>query len=342
MGDIISSDLDADKLDYLLRDAAAAGLPLRYDLERYLYTVGIAKDVLQDGQGHLQTMYKLSNPPENVPFRSPSSAAMEFDHYEAYRLRLPRNAINTVEQIVICKFMLFSYIYHHRKVRAAEGLLGALLRQVVERWRSEDKTDENILEEFLMMDDSSLGREALAGSSNAYVSENSLRVMQRLLPREVFGFVASKFSHAEGGQLSEFMSVLLDKKTRTRQDRREAVLKNFHDVMGAELMKLRPALGTTPEEAVRTAGAWLDAPKPPKFENINLILGSSTDTIPLSEVFPIRYWIQAYESHRYTARVFAFSEHVDVVRLAAREACEKIIGVTVDSFYETAERKQPS
>src|ERR1039458_2194829 len=41
LGDIISSDLDADKLDYLLRDANAAGLPLRYDLERYLYTVNI-------------------------------------------------------------------------------------------------------------------------------------------------------------------------------------------------------------------------------------------------------------------------------------------------------------
>lgn len=38
MGDIISSGFDADKLDYLLRDANAAGLPLKYDLERYLYT----------------------------------------------------------------------------------------------------------------------------------------------------------------------------------------------------------------------------------------------------------------------------------------------------------------
>ena len=58
MGDIISSDLDADKLDYLLRDASAAGLPLRYDLERYLYTVGLAKDVLPDGEEHLQRMYE--------------------------------------------------------------------------------------------------------------------------------------------------------------------------------------------------------------------------------------------------------------------------------------------
>jgi len=284
-------------------------------------------------------MYKLSNSAESVPSKSPSSEAVEYGHYEAYRLRLPRNAINTVEQIVICKFMLFSYIYHHRKVRAAEGLLGALLRRVVERWRTDGKNDEQILEEFLMMDDSALGGAALVGSPDAYVSGHSSRVMQRLLPREVYGFVASKFSHAEGGQLSEFMSVLLDKKPRTRQDRREAVIRKFHDVMGAELIKLRPELGGTPEEAVRNAGAWLDAPRPPKFENINLILGSSSDKIPLSEVFPIRYWIQAYESHRYTARVFAFSEHVDVVRLAAREACEQVIGVTVDSFYETAVRK---
>jgi HD superfamily phosphohydrolase len=36
LGDIISGGFDADKLDYLLRDASAAGLPLRYDLERYL------------------------------------------------------------------------------------------------------------------------------------------------------------------------------------------------------------------------------------------------------------------------------------------------------------------
>ena len=36
LGDIVSSAFDADKLDYLLRDATAAGLPLRYDLDRVL------------------------------------------------------------------------------------------------------------------------------------------------------------------------------------------------------------------------------------------------------------------------------------------------------------------
>jgi len=340
MGDIISSDLDADKLDYLLRDASAAGLPLRYDLERYLYTVGLAQDVLPDGDGHLEGMYGSVNAlAKTPPPRLQATALIEFPYYEAYTLRLPRNAVNTVEQIVICKFMLFSYIYHHRKVRAAEGMLGALLQRVVAHWRSDGKSDEDILEEFLRLDDSSLGSPVFAGNSDTTVSSHSSRIAQRVLPREVYGFVASKFSHAEGGLLSEFMSKLLDRKPGAPQDRREAVMKQFHEVMGSELLKLKPALGNTAEEALLNAGAWLDAPKPPKFENINLILGSSGDRIPLSEVFPIRYWIQAYESHRYTARIFSFSEHVDEVRAAARAACEQVIGVTNDSFFDTALRK---
>jgi HD superfamily phosphohydrolase len=335
MGDIISSDLDADKLDYLLRDALAAGLPLRYDLERYLYTVGLAKDVIPDGDGYLEGMYKAAKGSgDGPPPRVEASGAVEFPHYESYRLRLPRNAVNTVEQIVICKFMLFSYIYHHRKVRAAEGMLGTLLRQVVAQWKAEGKSDEDILRDFLQLDDSSLGSPAFAGNADPLVSGHSLRIAQRVLPREVYGFVASKFSHAEGGLLSNFMSILLDREPA----KREAVMKRFHEVMGAELLKLSPGLGKTGGEALRSAGAWLDAPKPPKFENINLILGSSGDRIPLSEVFPIRYWIQAYESHRYTARVFAFCEYVDKVAIAARLACEEVIGAKTDSFFHTALR----
>ena len=58
MGDVISSGFDADKLDYLLRDAAAAGLPLRYDLERYLSTVSLPKSDLYDSKGKLEKLYQ--------------------------------------------------------------------------------------------------------------------------------------------------------------------------------------------------------------------------------------------------------------------------------------------
>ncbi len=46
LGDIVSSGFDADKLDYLLRDAKMAGLPLTYDLDRYLYDVRMNKEIL--------------------------------------------------------------------------------------------------------------------------------------------------------------------------------------------------------------------------------------------------------------------------------------------------------
>jgi HD superfamily phosphohydrolase len=49
LGDIISSSLDADKLDYLMRDSFYAGLPLRYDLDMYLHSVRIHEDVTADG-----------------------------------------------------------------------------------------------------------------------------------------------------------------------------------------------------------------------------------------------------------------------------------------------------
>ena len=59
MGDIISSGLDADKLDYMLRDASSAGLPLRYDLERYLYTVALEPDYMVDVDSALTRLYGI-------------------------------------------------------------------------------------------------------------------------------------------------------------------------------------------------------------------------------------------------------------------------------------------
>src|SRR5690606_30409949 len=60
LGDIISSGFDADKLDYLLRDATSAGLPLSYDFERYFYSVRIEDDFLADGESELKRLYDRS------------------------------------------------------------------------------------------------------------------------------------------------------------------------------------------------------------------------------------------------------------------------------------------
>ena len=273
LGDIISSDFDADKLDYLLRDAASAGLPLRYDLERYLSTVRIAKDYISDDERDLENLYAAIGVKAT---RKAADTSSPFDHYDSYVLRLPKQAMSTIEQIVICKFMLFSYIYHHGKVRAAEGLLARLLRRAVEGWREEGGDDEGLICKFMDLVDPSLHCTYFASHKDKCVSNYCHRVLTRLLPREVLGFVPNMFSHMPGEVLKDFTSRLLDKKKRAQ------TIKEFEQAFGEELLKLNPGLGKSWEEALWTAGAWLDVPNPPKFENVELMIGSDSDPEKLS------------------------------------------------------------
>lgn len=333
LADIISSDLDADKLDYLLRDASFAGLPLRYDIDRYLYTVGVAPDFLLDGEGHLERLYSSLKVP---PVKHKANDKVAFPHYETYRLRLPLQAMSTIEQIVICKFMLYSYIYHHAKVRAAEGLLAKMLARASEHWRQSGSKDVDILERFLEMTDSALDGTDLRRSKDPEVRYYCEKVRARLLPREVFGFVSSMFSHAQGEMLANFISVLLD------PARRGGAISEFEKALGEELLKVDPKLGSTPAEATWRAGAWLDVPSPPKFENIHLLIGYPSKSQPFSDVFPIEYWIQAYESHRYEVRIFAFSEYFEITKEAARNACKRVLGIQSDSFYDVAQKARTS
>ena len=93
---------------------------------------------MADGQNMIQKMYGAFGV---EPAREEQSAAQDYPFYLSYRLQLLRQAASTIEQIIICKFMLFSYIYHHKKVRAAEGMLARLIERRVRKWRDEGKDD---------------------------------------------------------------------------------------------------------------------------------------------------------------------------------------------------------
>lgn len=180
--------------------------------------------------------------------------------------------------------------------------------------------------------DPSLHTPEFLESEDKEVSYYCRRINQRLLPREVFGFVSSMFSHEKGEMLANFISVLLDKA------RRQQTIDYFEEQLGQELLRLDPKLGATPQQALWKAGMWLDVPGPPKFENIDLLIGEATHETALSSIFPIQYWIQAYESHRYHVRIFAFSEYFEVAEKAGRTTCKKIIGIEDDSFFKAAQK----
>jgi len=260
LGEIISSDLDADKLDYLLRDAIAAGLPLRYDLERYLYTVRLTTQRLADGEDKLQRMYGTFGP---SPQRQGPDTDSSMPYYPSYKLQLIRQAASTIEQIIICKFMLFSYIYHHKKVRAAEGMLARLIQRRVKKWRAEGKDDSSIITEFLRMTDHSLVQETFE-LKEPDMEGYRQRVITRLLPRVVVSFTP-RTACPDDGKLSAFMSEL------QKPEKSSELKGKFEGALAERLMELKPDLGGDKEAVLARAGVWFDAPKPPKFDKLAAI-----------------------------------------------------------------------
>jgi len=333
LGDIVSSGFDADKLDYLLRDAENAGLPLRYDLDRYLYDVRIAKEILSDDTGELEKLYAQVGAP--AVSRMSATGNKRYPYYESYRLRLSRRAMNVIEQIIICKMMLFSYIYHHPKVRASDGLLERLLRRRLQAWRANGDSDEKCLDRFLKMTDATLHVEE--GEGYDKIGKNyRYRLANRFLPREVYSISGPSATHAEGMLIQDFLIDLHDRR------RRDALINGLEKAIGEELLRANNAFASSPAEATACAGIWVDAPKPPKFEDVDeMIMGARTAAgVPLDRLFPIREWTEAYEHYRYQVRIFAFSEYFDLAATAGKAAMKRLLGISSDAFYESIRRER--
>ncbi|MFC2021817.1 HD domain-containing protein [Chloroflexota bacterium] len=82
---IINGPFDADKFDYLQRDAYFSGLKIGIDLDRFLQCVWL-----------------------------------EVKSGKPRQLKIMTSGATTLEQILFGKLMLYNTIYHHQKIRAAE------------------------------------------------------------------------------------------------------------------------------------------------------------------------------------------------------------------------------
>jgi hypothetical protein len=254
-----------------------------------------------------------------------------------YRLRLPKKAMHVVEQIVICKLMLFNYMYHHSKVRAAEGMLERMLGELVTQWQKGKRmADEEIVERFLLMTDSSIADPIHARSPRGSVGEYCSRIRKRLLPREIFA-LSGNVTHAGGELVQTFLNELADKTAR------EGKVSELEEAIGAELLRLNPSFARTGREALAKAGIWVDVAKRPKFEDLrDLVIdaGDGGENVPVSQLFPIGEWQQAWTTYRYYVRVYSFSENLEVAQTAARYGMAQVLGIEDKSFFDAMSRKR--
>lgn len=97
--DLVSGQVDADRMDYLLRDALHAGVQYgRYDLDRVLHTVRLCPD------------------PET----------------EGHHIGVEEDGVHAIEGLLIARFMMFTQIYFHKTRTIYDYHLVKFLRFVLD------------------------------------------------------------------------------------------------------------------------------------------------------------------------------------------------------------------
>lgn len=95
---VINGTFDADKLDYIFRDAHFSGLPVGLDLERLWASCNTGRVTID---GHSRTI-----------------------------LTLHQACVSPLEQILLAKMTLFAVVYQHPKVRAAECMFRSAMDMI--------------------------------------------------------------------------------------------------------------------------------------------------------------------------------------------------------------------
>jgi HD superfamily phosphohydrolase len=255
LADIISGPLDADKLDYVFRDGYSAGIPVGYDLERLIATVCV-------------------DPQESV------------DGGLWWRLTIPVRGINALEQLVMGRLVLNSYMYHHQKCRAAEAAFERALARDY-RERTSVLGLGNVWELFGLQD----------ADAYAFRSGDSTAALEL---RRLYG-------RGLRVRVAEFRRV--DLPDSSRISTRFARLLEYSRIKDwpqyYELLDLEDEIS---RQAGTEAGAViLDIPNNPSYADLEnlLIPGRRAEAgEDANKVLAYRDWIEAYKVHRMFVRVF--------------------------------------
>lgn len=109
--ELISGPFDADKLDYMPRDAQMCGVPVVTDVARLVQKVRAVKR-------------PAAVAPEEVKKRGPGR--------DAYIITgVARSGARTLDELALGRALLFDKIYRHQKVRAAETMVSSIVSEIL-------------------------------------------------------------------------------------------------------------------------------------------------------------------------------------------------------------------
>ena len=178
---MVSSQFDADRLDYIQRDRMHAGLESGHVDSDWLFDC-LEVDTVTIG---------------------------EISPYEAPCLCLGPKGVSVAEEYLEARFRLYRMVYMHKTTRAAERMLEKLLNAVAEAGDSQPSSDDPVLR-YLTSDSPTIGNymelddAAMWSSLHSYRShpdEQIARLAERLRDRNLYKCVDIGAREESGGNL---------------------------------------------------------------------------------------------------------------------------------------------
>ena len=248
-------------------------------------------------------------------------------------MSIPIEGVTALEQIIISKLMLFSYLYHHHKIRCVEGMFGEAMRRLVEVVRANPKKKGAFplvhSTSFLKLSDRSFS--PATWPPEIKVDKVAGEILTMLARRQLYkrALVISRLfiediDTDEPVKLGFERLLRCAKNAVARDNLREQVFEKAKAKMASKPYKEKM------KEVYKNFKLYhvlVDIPVSPTVEEVVGVevpishdrTGAEPHHVPLSEMFPIEKWVDAYNAIKWRGHIFALEEAIPFVNVAALE-----------------------
>ena len=331
---IISGQLDADRMDFLARDAHHSGLQIGFDTDRLLSRL----EVLQVRE-------------DNTPKADDALRQRIADQHPnpVLQIGIAASGFGSFEQMLIGRTFLYDRLYHHHKVRAAEAMAQRMLL-VAERDRERRLEPEEI---FLPV-----GDDTLLNILAQNVTHSSFETTSKPAALLAKGILDRRLLHRAFAFRSRFVAVPEEIGTesaeRTRNEQWRRILKSLETlsdrynlgtrvynlaVQAAEVLS-KSSAATEKDEILGYSAALehigpehiiVDLPRR-KADAIRILARYPDGSLKVPEFSfnPVK-WADAYDLQKRTGYVFAPREVLPIIALSAKIVFLTEFGVVMNS-----------
>lgn len=318
--EVITGPFDADKLDYLRRDAVYSGVPTIVDIGRIIRKVRVAVTNWRDLPMEIA---------ENVPQRTRPYAITG----------IAQSGARTLDELALARALSHDKIYRHHKVRAAEAMVASVLTIVAGNMGELALLPLHFTDDQLLDQSTTTLLAALGGDFPESKVQVAADILDRLRCRELFvrSFAWERSPRPVGLAFERDQTIALDRLQRALQRRndRGAVA----DLIAAASMEILQSLGQVALiEGLVTDRlknyVWLDPPSTPKGRSLlsRALLITRDGTIRrFRDDFPdTEGWSDQYLVNRDVGYVFTPRELAGPAYLASEIVFRTKFGVRFD------------